>query len=181
MAPGLKMLRSIPAAHVRLKDHQPHSTKISVLLWLPINAMQTAIVKMSRLMTKRTKWHVRPVKTQISLGNMSSLIRVFAVSMKKAWFLSYPFSAQRRLRSDWADAILLVLSWGGSNAVSSVVVIFRFGLSWKLDWQNHPQKSEKRLSKKVSLFPVQPQPQVPVAWGGVFLNNKCLWYKPQNL
>ena len=24
--------------------------------------------KMSRLMTKPTKWHVRPVKTQISLG-----------------------------------------------------------------------------------------------------------------
>ena len=33
-----------------------------------------------------------------------SLIRVFAVCMKKAWVLSYPLSAQRRLRSDWADA-----------------------------------------------------------------------------
>ena len=32
------------------------------------------------------------------------LIRVFAVRMKKAWVLSYPLSAQRRLWSDWASA-----------------------------------------------------------------------------
>ena len=33
-----------------------------------------------------------------------SLIRVFAVRMRKAWILSYPLSAQWRLWSDWADA-----------------------------------------------------------------------------
>ena len=33
-----------------------------------------------------------------------SFSRVFAVRMKKAWVLSYPFCAQRRLWSDWADA-----------------------------------------------------------------------------
>ena len=49
---------------------------------------------MSHLMVKPTKWHVRPAKTQISLG----------IRMKKAWVLSYPLSAKRRLRSDWADA-----------------------------------------------------------------------------
>ena len=55
-------------------------------------------------------------------GHPPSLIRVFAVRMKKAWVLSYPLSAQRRLWSDWANAqadlslcwppplILLVLS-----------------------------------------------------------------------
>ena len=37
-------------------------------------------------------------------GHPPSLIRVFAVRMKKSWVLSYPFSEQRRLRSDWADA-----------------------------------------------------------------------------
>ena len=37
-------------------------------------------------------------------GHPPSLIRVFAVCMKKAWVLSYPLSAQRRLWSDWADA-----------------------------------------------------------------------------
>ena len=37
-------------------------------------------------------------------GHPPSLIRVFAVRMKKPWVLSYPLSAQRRLWSDWADA-----------------------------------------------------------------------------
>ena len=37
-------------------------------------------------------------------GHPPSLIRVFAVRMKKAWVLSYPLSAQRRLWSDWADS-----------------------------------------------------------------------------
>ena len=49
---------------------------------------------MSRDMTKPTKWHEHPPR----------LIRVFASRMKKAWVLSYPLSAQRRLWSDWADA-----------------------------------------------------------------------------
>ena len=60
---------------------------------------------LSRLMTKPTKWHVRPAKTQIGLGiRPVSLIRVFAVRMMKAWTLSYPLGAQRRLWSHWADA-----------------------------------------------------------------------------
>ena len=37
-------------------------------------------------------------------GHLPSLIRVFAVRMKKSWVLSYPFCAQRRLWSDWTDA-----------------------------------------------------------------------------
>ena len=40
---------------------------------------------MSRLTTKPTKWHPR---------HPPSLIRVFAVRMKKAWVLSYQLSAQ---------------------------------------------------------------------------------------
>ena len=69
-----------------------------------------------------------------------SLIRVFAVRMNKAWVLSYPLSAQRRLvrlgvcpgwtliklgvcpgwsgSSLGAHAILLVLSWGGWESES---------------------------------------------------------------
>ena len=59
-------------------------------------------------------------------GHPPSPIRVFAVRMKKAWVLSYPLSAQRRLWSDLVDAqadlslrwahmpFLLVLTWGGS-------------------------------------------------------------------
>ena len=57
-------------------------------------------------------------------GHPPSLIRVFAVRMKKAWVRSFSLSAQRRLWSDWADAqiwviagcivILFVLSCRGS-------------------------------------------------------------------
>ena len=43
-------------------------------------------------MTKLTKWHP------------PSLIRVFAVRIRKAWALSFSLSAQRRLSSDWVDA-----------------------------------------------------------------------------
>ena len=75
-------------------------------------------------MTKPTKWPVRPAKTD-QPGHPPSLIRVFAIHMKKAWVLSYLLSAQRRLWSDcrcpgWsetslgAQVILLVLSCSGS-------------------------------------------------------------------
>ena len=37
-------------------------------------------------------------------GHPPSLIRVFAVRMKKPWVLSYALSAHRRLWSDWTDA-----------------------------------------------------------------------------
>ena len=41
-----------------------------------------------------------------------SLIRVFAVHMKKAWVLSYPLSTQQRLWSHWVDAqVGLCLCW----------------------------------------------------------------------
>ena len=58
---------------------------------------------LSRLMTKPTQWHVYPANTQISLG-IRPIWSVFSVRMKKAWVLSYPPSAQRRLWSVWADA-----------------------------------------------------------------------------
>ena len=62
--------------------------------------------EMSRLMLKATKWSVRPSKTQIS-------------SMKKAWVLSDPMSAQRRL---WSDAQAdLSFRWVHSRFVGFVV------------------------------------------------------------
>ena len=54
-------------------------------------------------------------------GHPPSLIRVFAVRMKKAWILSYLLSAQRRLWSDWADAQAdLSLRWAHSHIVDFV-------------------------------------------------------------
>ena len=74
--------------------------------------------KMSKLMTEPTNWHVRPAKTQISLGILP-VWSVFAVRMKKAWVMP---------RLIWVFAgrtvILLVLSWGGSNLVCLFVLRF---------------------------------------------------------
>ena len=51
-----------------------------------------------------------------------SLIRVFAVRLKKAWVLSYPLSAQGRLWSDWADAqVDLCLRWTHTHFVGFVM------------------------------------------------------------
>ena len=64
-------------------------------------------------------------------GHPSSLIRVFAVRMKKPWVLSYPSSAQRRLWSDWADVQAdLSLGWAHSHFVGFVVS----WLKWKQRW-----------------------------------------------
>ena len=56
-------------------------------------------------------------------GHPPSLIRVFAVRMKKAWVLSYPLSGQQRLWSDWADAQAdLSLRWAHSHFVGFVML-----------------------------------------------------------
>ena len=60
------------------------------------------ITDLSRDMTKPTKW-VSPSEDSDQTGRMPSLIWVFAVRMKKAWVLSYPLSAQRRL---WPESSL---------------------------------------------------------------------------
>ena len=69
---------------------------------------------------KTNKMACAPSEDSVQSGHPPSLIRVFAVRMKKAWVISYPLSAQRRHWSGWSESslgakvILLVLSWGGS-------------------------------------------------------------------
>ena len=54
--------------------------------------------------------------------HLPSLVRVFSVCMKKAWVLSYPLCAQRRLWSDWVDAHAdLSLHWAHSHFVGFVM------------------------------------------------------------
>ena len=66
-----------------------------------------------RIIAIRTEWAASwqnqqndcaPSEDSDQPGHPPSLIRVFAVRMKKTRVLSYPLSAQRRLWSDWADA-----------------------------------------------------------------------------
>ena len=98
-------------------------TPITFEYYLAIGTLcRDCVVQMSRDMTKPTKWHVRPAKSQISLG-IRPVWSVFAVRIKKAWVFSYPFSAQRRLWSDWADAQDdLSLRWAHSHFVGFVML-----------------------------------------------------------
>ena len=65
---------------------------------------------------KTNKMACAPSEDSDQPGHPPSLIRVFAVRMKNAWFLSYPLSGCPGWSeySLGAHAILLVLSWGGS-------------------------------------------------------------------
>ena len=53
---------------------------------------------------KNNKMACAPSEASDQPGHPPSLIRVFAVHMKKAWVLCYPLSEQWRLWSDWVDA-----------------------------------------------------------------------------
>ena len=62
-----------------------------------------------------------PSKDSDQPGHPPSLIRVFAVRMKKHWVLSYPLSAQQRFWSDWVDSQAdLSLRWAQSHFVGFV-------------------------------------------------------------
>ena len=93
-----------------------------------VSRIENCQPEMSHDMTKPTKWvcaHRRLRSVCASAQSDQSLlrlIRVFAVRMKKAWVLSYPLSAQRRLWSDWADAQAdLSLRWAHSHFVGFVM------------------------------------------------------------
>ena len=97
-------------------------------------------------------------------GHLPSLIRVFAVRMKKPWVLSYPLSAQRRLWSDWVDAqadlslrgvhthfvgfVMLQLKWCWSDSDSVEVSIMRHTvifLSFRTDRSGQTVGTQIRL------------------------------------
>ena len=76
---------------------------------------------------KTKKMICAPSEDSDQPGHPPGLIRVSAVRMKQNWVLSYPLSAQRRLRSDWANAqadlslrlaqtsFCWFLAWGGTK------------------------------------------------------------------
>ena len=69
---------------------------------------------------KTNKVACAPIEDSDQPGHPPSLIRVFAVPMKKTWVFSFPMSAQRRLCSDWADVQAdLSLCWAHTHFVMS--------------------------------------------------------------
>ena len=83
-------------------------------------------------------WHLPSlIRVLAEPGHPPSLIRVFAVHVKKAWVLSYPFSAQRRLWSDWGHFVGFVMSrlkW----------IMYRKSIPKYVFW---PQKDDSRIQQ----------------------------------
>ena len=98
-------------------------------LWYQLRQSWISELKqdLSRNMTKPTKW----VCTQQGLRSAwayPSLIRVFAVRVKKHWILSYPLSAQRRLFAGctchFVGFVMLRLIWWLWNLIAGSTYSF---------------------------------------------------------
>ena len=89
---------------------------LSILKWLRENTANWAAT------WRNQQNECAPSQDSDHPGHPPSLIRVFAVRMKKAWVLSYPLSAQQRLWSDRVDAQAeLSLRWAHSHFVGFVM------------------------------------------------------------
>ena len=78
-------------------------------------------LQMSLLVTKPTKWHMRPAKTD-QPGCPPSLIRVFTVRSVGSWGPKVSSCRQLKLWSDWADSQAdLSLRWAQSHFVGFVM------------------------------------------------------------
>ena len=129
--------------------------------------MGLGVLTFSPLHNKTSKMTCVPSEVSDQPGHSPSLIRIFPVRMKKAWVLSYPLSAQRRLWSDWKmprliwvfagrKDILLVLLWGGS---------FVGDRQWFCSTVRFLQMREQQMSNAKNLLPG------PVAWMDVRLTG----------
>ena len=97
-------------------------------------------------------------KDSDQLGHAPSLIRVFAVRMKKAWILSFPLSAQRRLGGypGWSEsslgahALVLVLSWFGSFLHVSYLILLDLTICvwWTEVWMSDNANFRARFISK---------------------------------
>ena len=102
---GVQGIPGLPTAHQPISHLRNHDEyQISAASW------------------QNQKCGCAPSEDSDQSGHLPSLIRVLAVRMKKAWVLSYPLSAQRRLWSDWADAQAdLSLRWAHTHFVGFVM------------------------------------------------------------
>ena len=76
---------------------------------------------------KTSKMACAPSEDSDQAGHPPSLIRVFAVRMKKPCVFSYPLSAQRRLWSDWTDVQAdLSFRWAHSHFAGFVMRRLKF-------------------------------------------------------
>ena len=114
-----------------------------------------------------------PSEDSYQPGQLPSLIRVFAVRMKKARVLSYPVSAQWRLWSDWADAQAdLSLRWAHipfcwfCHEAAQVVLVDLSGMFFLLFWVASFEKTEIRLKSRNTKLIAMIMFFSSISWGG---------------
>ena len=147
---------------------------------------------LSHLMTKPTKWHVHPEKTQISLG-IRPVWSVFTVRIKKACVLSYPLSAQQRLIRLHADSedsdqtgrmprLIWVFAWRTCHFVGFVMRQLIFVINSRI-WETAIPQEEEQLdypgkSDNFSIFKMSKC----LHWSHFCIRNSLdepeNWYKP---
>ena len=142
------------------KGYLSHRWKVKAHLvtGIEMKTQQITILKDTNIRDKwATSWQNQqvacaPSEDSDQHGHPPSLIRVFTVGMKKAWFLSYPMSAhaQRRIWSDWADGFVMkqtgrmVLSWGNPNIYYANFWIIEINWLWIKYNRAHILKHLKR-------------------------------------
>ena len=97
---------------------------------------------------KTNKMICAPSEDSDQPWHLPSLIRVFAVIMKKSWVLSYLLSAQRRLWSDWADGradpsslALMSFCWLCPAAAQCIVYFLSHNKAKPTKWHVCPTKT----------------------------------------
>ena len=118
--------------------HRPRCWQLLTVLWKSVPAILSNIFYVSRIITKPTKWSVRPAKTQISLG----ICPVWSESSLCAqWAANDPrfLHADSEDWSEWADTQAdLSLRWAhGSlcwfcHVVAHFFFFAGFGCSYRV-------------------------------------------------
>ena len=132
---------------------------------LPLFPFQQYVI---RLMTKPTKWPVRPAKTQISLG----ICPVWSESLLSAWINIGPLATHSAYSKDWSDWAHMPFCWFCHKAAH---VSFQNGWLWKCSEQWSPAKVWKEYQRRFE--PMTPCRDLTItnALFGVCTPTSCLW------
>ena len=132
---------------------QPHNNRNWIRSKVTIRSIPVYHT-ISRLMTKPIKWHVRPVKTQISLG----IRPVWSESSLCAQWVAKDSSFLHMDSEDDSDqtgrtTTLLVLSWGGSYQSFYFFNTFRSVLLSRLHCRDNQKLQRAIMRNWIELFP----------------------------
>ena len=125
-----------------------------ILSSFELNYQTLKLYKIEPQHDKIRKMICAPSKDSDQPGHPPSLIRVFAVRMKKPWVLSYPLSAQQRLwQTGRTPRLIWVFAWRTCHFVGFLMTWLNFNLSLgtakPLGWNVRPAKTRIRIYQLV--------------------------------